>query len=200
MPDRALTLRVVDATELAEPYREALRPGRQVRDETGRTLRLPRYFYEIESWEQALEARLSSYFGAYEFLDVDVREAEPLQVFPRYLPCGVSLFAAVLDRFRQAVGETVRIAANGGYRSPSHALSTPASPHLWGAAADIYRIGGQFLDDVERIERFAAVARGVMPGAWTMPAGDEPGTAFDHLHVDLGHVLAVPRAEIVGDE
>lgn len=195
MVDVGPPLRVVDGLELPPPYREALRPGEQVQDTVGRWVQLPRYFYEVESWEAALETRISPHFGAFEFLDVDVREAEPLRGFPRYLPCAVVAFAAALERFRDAVGTTVRIAANGGYRSPSHALSVPTSPHLWGAAVDIYRIGNQYLDDLGRIERYGQTAREVVAGAWVRPAGDRPGTSFDHLHIDLGYLTLVPRPE-----
>lgn len=186
-------LRVVDATALEDRYREALRPGDLVEAGAGRIVQLPRFFYEIESWEAALASRLSPHFHAFEFLDTDLREALPLQTFPRYLPCAVVAFAAVLERFREAVGAPVRIAANGGYRSPSHPLSAPGSPHLWGAAANIYRVGGEYLDDLDRIRRFARTAEEAMPGVWVRPVGDEPGTSFDHLHIDLGFLTLVPR-------
>ncbi|HUG41391.1 MAG TPA: hypothetical protein VMM12_12965 [Longimicrobiales bacterium] len=193
MSESVRGLRVVDALELAGPYREALRPGELVRDGAGRAVQLPRYFYEVPTWEAALDTWLSPHFGAFEFLDVDVREAEPLRAFPRYLPCAVVAFAAVLERFREAAGAPVRIAANGGYRSPSHALSRDRSPHLWGAAADIYRIGGDYLDDPERIRRYAELAERAVPGAWARPTGTDPASAFDHLHLDLGYLTRVPR-------
>jgi hypothetical protein len=195
MADVGPKLKVVDGLRLPEDTRAALRPGEPVKDSTGRTVHLPRYFYEVESWDAAVETRISEHFGAFEFLDVDLREAEPLRGFPRYLPCGVVAFAAALDRFRDAVGAPVRIAANGGYRSPSHRLSVPTSPHLWGAAADIYRIGGTLLDDLGRIERYGTTARAAIAGAWVRPMGDRPGTSFDHLHVDLGYLTMVPRPE-----
>lgn len=184
-------LPVVDGLDLPGPYRDALRPGELVPGGRGHR-RLPRYFYEIGSWEIALETRISPHFGAYELLDVDVREAEPLCGFPRYLPCAVVLLAAALEQLRAAVGATVRIAANGGYRSPSHAGTRPGSPHCWGTAADVYRIGDEYLDSEERIERYRAVARS-LPGAWVRPYGDEEGGAFDHLHVDWGFGTLVPR-------
>lgn len=193
-------LRVVDGVSLPEPYRTALRPGDLVEAGAGRMVQLPRFFFEIESWEAALETELSPHFHAFEFLDTDLREAQPLQTFPRYLPCAVVAFAAVLERFREAVGAPVRIAANGGYRSPAHALSAPASPHLWGAAADIYRVGGDYLDDLDRIGRLADVARSELPGVWVRPVGDEPGASFDHLHIDLGFLTLVPRAGHLEEE
>lgn len=190
-------LAVVDGLELGPAYREALRPGELVRDGAGRAVQLPRYFYEVRTWEAALATGLAPHFGAFEFLDVDVREAEPLRAFPRYLPCAVVAFAAALERFRDAVGAPVRIAANGGYRSPSHAQSRESSPHLWGAAADIYRIGGEYLDDPERIRRYAELARRTISGVWVRPVGADRESAFDHLHLDLGYLTLVPRAERV---
>lgn len=187
--------RVVDGCTLPAKYREALRPGEWVDDAVGRPVQLPRYFVEIESWDAALETALSPHFHAFEFLDTDLREAPPLQSFPRYLPCAVVAFAAALERFREVVGGPVRIAANGGYRSPGHALSAPTSPHLWGAAADIYRVGGDYLDDLDRIRRYAAVAEEAVAGVWVRPVGDEPGESFDHLHLDLGYLTLVPRSE-----
>jgi hypothetical protein len=195
MADVGPGLRIVDAQDLGTAYRTALRPGEVVEHPGGRKVGLPRYFYEIPSWDAALEARISKHFGVFEFLDTDLREAEPLSDYPRYLPCAVVAFAAALERFRDAVGTTVRIAANGGYRSPSHALSVDTSPHLWGAAADIYRIGDDYLDDLDRIDRYARIAREAVPGVWVRPSGDEPGTSFDHLHLDLGYLTLVPRPE-----
>lgn len=186
-------LRVVDGCSLDPPYREALRPGERVEEAGERGVRLPRYFFEIASWQEALDTPFTEHFHAFEFLDTDLREAKVLQTFPRYLPCAVVAFAAALEQFRAAVGGPVRIAANGGYRSPSHALSLPTSPHLWGAAADVYRIGRDYLDDLDRIRHYAGIARQAMPGVWVRPVGDEPGTSFDHLHVDLGYLSRVPR-------
>jgi hypothetical protein len=194
MAECVRALKLVDGLELPRAHRAALRPGERVRDATGRTVHLPRYFYEVPTWDAALGTELAPHFGAFEFLDVDVREAEPLREFPRYLPCAVVAFAAALERFRSAVGAPVRIAANGGYRSPSHALSVPASRHLWGSAADIYRVGGDYLDDAERIRRYADVARRSVPGVWVRPVGEGPGCAFDHLHLDLGYLTLVPGA------
>ena len=195
MTDMARALKVVDGCGLPAEVREALRPGEAVAHPDGHELRLPRYFFEVRTWEEAVEARLSRYFGAFEFLDVDLREADAVAGFPRYLPYGVVAFASTLDRLREALGEPMRIAANGGYRSPSHALSSDTSPHLWGAAADIYRIGSEYMDDPARIERYGRMARETIPGLWVRPAGDEPGLAFDHLHIDLGYLTAVPRSE-----
>lgn len=195
MADVGPQLRIVDGQTLGPATRAALRPGEVVDHPAGRKVQLPRYFYEVPSWDAALETPISKHFGVFEFLDTDLREAEPLSDYPRYLPCAVVAFAAALERFRSRVGTTIRIAANGGYRSPSHALSVDTSPHLWAAAADIYRIGDDYMDDLDRIDRYGSIARAAVPGVWVRPSGDEPGRSFDHLHLDLGYLTLVPRPE-----
>lgn len=184
---------VVDALRLPLPLRDALRPAATLCDRRGITHRLPQFFYEVASWDQAMQTQLSPNFGLWEFIQTDVREAEVLRGFPRYVPCAVTLLAAALERFRSAVGTFVRIAANGGYRSPSHRVNVGATTHAWGAAANIYMIGDAMLDSREAIERFAAIARTALPGAWTRPYGTAVGGTMDHLHLDLGYVLVVPR-------
>jgi hypothetical protein len=194
MPEtQTASLRIVDGYRLLRAHREALMPGGFLRDAAGTGRQLPRYFYEVPSWQAALELELAPHFHMWEFLHIDVREAEVLRFFPRYVPCAVTLTALVLEHLRQAVGEPVRIAANGGYRSPHHALTTRASTHCWGTAVNIYRIGDEYLDSRERIEYYADVAREVLPGAWVRPYGEDCGLADDHLHVDLGYVVAVPH-------
>jgi hypothetical protein len=186
-------LSIVDGLRLEKPLRDALLPDRIVTDDAGNARRLPRYFYEIPSWEQAMNIQLSQSFALWEFIQTDIREAAPLRGFPRYVPCTITMLALCLDRFREACGTFVHISANGGYRSPRHALSANATPHSWGTAVNIYRIGDVFLDDRESIERFAALARQTLPGAWTRPFGSSRGQTDDHLHVDLGYVLAMPH-------
>ncbi len=182
-------LELVDATTLGDDLRAALRPGETLEDEAGRARRLPRFFYEVESKKAAESVELAPGFHLIEFLRTDVREAEPLRGWPRYVPCAVTHLAAALSVFRQRVDTYVHIAANGGYRSPGHALTRHASPHCWGTAADIYRVGDDFLDTEETIERYAEIAREVLPAAWVRPYAP----ADDHLHLDLGYVLVVPR-------
>jgi hypothetical protein len=164
-----------------------------MRDAEGRARRLPRFFYRVESWEQALETQLTPHFGLWELLDVDVREAECMRMFPRYVPCAIALLATHLEVFREEVGAVMRIAANGGYRSPAHALSRRASPHCWGAAANIYRIGDELMDSRDKIEKFTRLARRVLPGVWARPFGAGEGFAFDHVHLDLGYTTVVPH-------
>lgn len=193
MPEvRTLGLRVVDGRRLTAEYREVLDPGGTLRDAHGQPRQLPRHYYEVCSWDEAREAQLTPNFALWEFIHVDVREAEPLRTFPRYVPCAVTLLALALERFREAVGTFVHIAANGGYRSPAHALTCRASLHCWGTAADIYRIGDDYLDTPELIERYADVARQAIPGVATNPVGHGPSETDDHLHLDIGYVLSVP--------
>lgn len=186
-------LRVVDGLRLEKDVRDALLPGRTMRDDSGRECRLPRYFYEIPNWTSATDLRLSPSFALSEFIQTDVREAPALHAFPRYVPCAVTLTALCLERFRTAVGTYVHIAANGGYRSPRHALSRDATPHNWGTAVNIYRIGDVLLDDRDAIERYATLARQELPGVWIRPFGRQRGQTDDHLHLDFGYVTSTPR-------
>jgi hypothetical protein len=189
-------LPVVDGLTLPALHRELLRPGELVRAADGEIHRLPRYFYEVDTWAVALTTQLSPNFGLWEFMDVDLRERSPLRLFPRYVPCAVGVLAAALEGVRLDVGAPVRIAANGGYRSPSHGSGFGAgSPHCWAAAADIYRIGTDLLDAPDRLERYAAVTRRALPFAWIRPGVGEAGPWDDHLHVDLGYVTVVPRGQ-----
>lgn len=186
-------LPVVDALRLPFSLRDALRPAATLCDRSGTAHRLPQLFYEVSSWDQAMHTQLSPNFGLWEFIQTDVREAEALRGFPRYVPCAVTLMAAALERFRTAVGTFVRIAANGGYRSPSHGVNVGATTHAWGAAANIFMVGDVMLDNREAVDRFAAIARSALPGAWTRPYGTSAGETADHLHLDLGYVIVVPR-------
>jgi hypothetical protein len=190
---RARTLRIVDGFRVDKGRRDALMPGGVLRDRDGRTRQLPRYFYEVESWSAALEQELAPHFNMWEFIHTDVREVEALRFFPRYVPCAVTLTAAMLERFRDAVGEPVRVAANGGYRSPHHQLTSHASTHCWASAVNIYRIGDEYLDRRERLEHYAEIARDVLPGVWIRPIGEDQGFSDDHLHLDFGYVVAVPH-------
>jgi len=190
----ALPLPIVDGLELAAPHRSLLNPDAIVRDSHGRTRRLPRFFYAIDSWAAALDIQLTEHFALWEFIDVDLHEPVPLRRFPRYVPCAVTLLAAHLEVLRLELGAPVHIAANGGYRSSSHARSTPGSPHAWGTAANVYRVGDTYLDDRESIERVSAIANRLLPAMRIRGYGSAPGCADDHLHLDLGYVTAVPGA------
>lgn len=192
-------LKVVDGLALDASLRLALRPGETLRCRDGRARRLPRWFYEIGSWEEALETPLSPNFEVWEFLNVDVREAELLRTrWPRYVPCAVSLLAAHLELFRMEVGTYVHVAANGGYRSPAHALSTHASTHCWGTAVNLYRVGDDWLDDERTIRKYQRTLRKLLPGAFVRPYGSAVAQADDHLHLDLGWTVVTPHG--AGDD
>ena len=193
-------LTVVDGLALGERYRRALRPAEMMRDRQGRSRRLPRFFYEIDSRRTAQETKLTPHFSLWEFISVDVRESEALRGFPKFIPCAVALLAAELQLLRQEVGTFIHIAANGGYRSPAHALSHYASPHNWATAVNIYRIGDDYLDEQEKIERYGRQAARLLPGAWVRPYGHNVGYADDHVHLDLGYVTVVPRDAAGEDE
>jgi hypothetical protein len=188
------TLKVVDAFDLEDEVRALLKPGEMVRDAQGRRHRLPRYFYEIPTRETAVALRLTHHFGLNELLLTDLKEAPRLQEFPRYIPCAVRLLAFYLQQFRDAAGASVHIAVNGGYRSPAHKLSENASLHMWGTAADIYRIGTTILKTKETIEKYNDLAEDVSDEITVLPYGHASGThADDHLHLDLGYITLIPR-------
>ena len=191
-----LPLPLVLARDLADDVRQVLRPGESLLDRAGVAHVLPSSFLRVDAWSQARETLLTPHFALSELVGVDVREAPPLRGFPRYVPCALLLLAAGLELFRLEVGTTVHVAANGGYRSPGHALSRHASRHCWGTAANIYRIGDTYLDTREEIEKFAAIARRVIPGVWVRPYGPGDGEADDHLHVDLGYTVFDPVPDV----
>lgn len=193
MPE-AGALEVVDGLALPEDLRSVLRPGELVRGRDGFTRRLPRWFYRVDSWDEAVKLSLTPYFKLWEFIDVDVREHWQLRMDgPRYVPMGVTALAAALDLFRQKVDTYVHISANGGYRSPSHRLSRFASVHCWGVAVNLYRVGDDWLDSREKIEKYAAVAREAFPAFTVLPYGSEIGHTDDHLHLDLGYLTVAPH-------
>ena len=187
-----MTLPVVDALDLPEPHRLLLRPGELMPTRNGGCHRLPRFFYAVESATVAVSTQLTPHFALWEFIEVDLREPALLRAYPRYVPCAVTVLAMALEVFRTEVGAPVRIAANGGYRSPAHAHSASGSPHCWGTAANIYSIGSEYVDSQERIARYAEQALRALPACWTRPYGSTAGQADDHLHLDLGYVTVVP--------
>jgi hypothetical protein len=188
-----IPLRIVDARRLDRAMRDVLQPGGLLSDRAGRAHQLPRYFYEVTSWDEAHSLQLTKHFTLSEFIQNDLHEAAPLRGFPRYVPCAVTLLALALEHFRVRVDDYVHISANGGYRSPAHALSTLATPHSWGTAVNIYKIGDRLLDDRETLERYAELAVDAMPGVYVRPFGTTLGFTDDHLHLDFGYVVMVPR-------
>ena len=187
-------LKVVDAFDLDDELRGILKPGEMVRDGQGRRHRLPRYFYEIPSKEVAMTTRLTTHFGINEFILSDLKEAERLNDFPRYVPCAIRILAFYLEQFRAACGASVHVAVNGGYRSPSHKLAHNATPHMWGTAADIYRIGKDILKTKEAIDKYNEIAEELSDEITVLPYGHVTGkNADDHVHLDLGYITLVPR-------
>jgi hypothetical protein len=190
----ARALKVVDAFDLDDELRAALKPGEMVRDAEGRRHRLPRYFYEIPSHEVASETRLTAHFGLNEFILTDLKESPRLQQWPRYVPCAVRILAFYLEQFRSAVGASIHIAVNGGYRSPAHKLSQNATAHMWGTAADIYRIGSTIVKTKEQIEKYNDIAEDLSDDVHVLPYGHITGkNADDHVHLDLGFITLIPR-------
>src|SRR5437763_13888969 len=156
---RTEALRAIDGLRLSEEYRTLLRPAETETDVLGNVHRLPRFFYEISSWQEAQETRLAPHFTLAELMLVDCREATLLLTqFPHYVPCAIVVLARFLEDFRREVDAPVFISANGGYRSPAHSSNKGVSLHNWGTAADIYRVGDTYLDDEKSIARYAEIA------------------------------------------
>jgi hypothetical protein len=191
---RSEFLRPIDGLRLVEEYRALLRPGESEAGATGIVHRLPRFFYEIGSWEKAQEVRLAPHFTLAELMLVDCREARLLlSQFPHYVPCAILLLARFLEDFRREVDAPVFISANGGYRSPAHQIGGAKSIHAWGTAANIYRIGDTFLCEARSIEKYRTFAASLSPAVFVRPFGSERGQTNDHLHIDLGFASLTPR-------
>jgi hypothetical protein len=187
-------LRPIDGLCLAEEYRALLRPGETEAGANGTVHRLPRFFYEIGSWEEAHEIRLAPHFTLAELMLVDCREARfLLSQFPHYVPCAILLLARFLEDFRREVDAPVFISANGGYRSPAHQIGGAKSIHAWGTAANIHRIGDTFVGDTKSIEKYRTIAASLSSAVFVRPFGPEKGQTSDHLHIDLGYVKLTPR-------
>ena len=187
-------LRPIDGLRLAEEYRALLRPGESKSGANGTVHRLPRFFYEIGSWEEAHEIRLAPHFTLAELMLVDCREARLLlSQFPHYVPCAILLLARFLEDFRREVDAPVFVSANGGYRSPAHQIGGAKSIHAWGTAANIYRIGDTFLSDTRSTEKYRTIAASLGPAVFVRPFGREKGQTSDHLHIDLGYANLTPR-------
>jgi len=190
----AEVLRGIDGLNLPEEYRALLRPGEAETDLDGNVHHLPRFFYEIRSWEEAHEVRLAPHFKLAELMLVDCREAGPLlREFPHYVPCAIVLLGRFLEDFRREVDAPVFISANGGYRSPAHQIGGAKSIHAWGTAANVYRVGDTFLYDAKSIEKYGAIAASLSAAVFVRPFGPEQGKTDDHLHIDLGFASLTPR-------
>jgi len=190
----AQAFRAIDGLKLPAEHRALLRPGESESDSRGNIHHLPRFFYEVASWQEAHEIRLAPHFKLAELMTVDCREAEPLlREFPHYVPCAIVLLARFLEDFRREVDAPVFVSANGGYRSPAHEIGGAKSIHAWGTAADIYRVGDTFLDDTKSIERYGAIASSLNRAVLVRSFGSGAGETDDHLHLDLGFLTLIPR-------
>ena len=143
------------AARSTRPARAARRRARS-RTGTAGAHRLPRFFYEVDSWQTARHAAVRA-LHALEFMTLDVREAAGAAHLPALRPVRGHAAGRAPRALPRSGRDLVHIAANGGYRTPAHGLSRYASPHCWGTAANIYRIGDDLLDSQERIERYAKV-------------------------------------------
>jgi len=109
--------RAIDGLKLPAEHRALLRPGESESDSHENVHHLPRFFYEVASWQEAHEVRLAPHFKLAELMTVDCREAEPLlREFPHYVPCAIILLARFLEDFRREVDAPIFVSANGGYR------------------------------------------------------------------------------------
>src|SRR5436305_9062523 len=144
----AKVLGAIDGLNLPEDYRALLRPGEAETDFRGNVYHLPRFFYEIGSWQEAHEIRLAPHFTLAELMLVDCREARLLlSQFPHYVACATVLLARFLEDFRREVDAPVFISANGGYRSPAHQIGGGKRVHDWGTAGCICRVGVSWVID-----------------------------------------------------
>src|ERR1044071_2363 len=183
-------LRAVDGLTLSAEHRAALRPGEPITDEQGKVHHLPRFFFEVPSWEEARSLGVAMHFNLAELMTVDCREADLLlRTFPHYVPCAILALARYLEDLRREVNAPVFVSANGGYRSPAHRSNKITSLHSWGTAADIYRIGDTYLDNEKSVERYGRIAASL--GAEVYVGSYNEGD--DHLKVDLGYLTLVPR-------
>ncbi|MDQ6861854.1 MAG: D-Ala-D-Ala carboxypeptidase family metallohydrolase [Verrucomicrobiota bacterium] len=186
----SVPLQVVDGGKLPAQQRVLLQPAQPVQDKDGNVHHLPRFFYSVASWTDAHAVKLAEHFKLAELMMVDCREADVLfREFPHYVPCAITLLAGFLEGFRRAVESPVFVSANGGYRSPAHRRNLAKSTHCWGTAADIYRVGDNYLDNEKTIARYAGIAESLGMQVYVRPHthGD------DHLHIDLGYVTVTPR-------
>jgi len=192
-------LEIVDGLKFSEELKSVYCPDAEMKDRDGNARKLPRYFYKVPEWDVALHTQLTAHFDLWEFMMCDYKEHPIAAKYPRYIPCAVTLLATALEAVRAEFNSYVHVAANGGYRSPSHQLSTYASPHCWATAVNIYRIADEYLEDQEKIEKYKRVAERAVKGLWARPYGSAVGFTDDQLHLDLGYSHFIPSS-IGGEE
>ena len=134
-------LKVVDAFDLEPDVRALLKPARDGRRTSrGGGTGCRATSTRSPPTRRRADIRLTPHFGLNEFLLVDLKEAQRLRSYPRYVPCAV-----------RAPRLLPRAAARGGGRPAAHrrqrrlplaraqARRRAPRPHMWGTAADLYR-------------------------------------------------------------
>jgi hypothetical protein len=193
-------MKIVDGLSLPKPQRDCLRPGDLLQDGCGETHRLPRFFYEVPSWDEAKQFKLTVNFTLAELILVDCRESRALfRHPPLYVPCAVTVLGRYLQEFRN------RVEAPGlrqrEWRLPIARASMGSQPARWsrqrsslGGGRRIF-IGSVTPGSMRRspIERHARIAQGIGPEVFVRSFGCGAGETDDHLHLDLGFVTLMPH-------
>ena len=100
-------------------------------------------------------------------------------------------------RPEKVFGDPSRLVRRRMIRRTGKSFQSPAggatSIHAWGTAANIYRVGDTFLNDVRSIGKYGAIAASLSPAVFVRPFGLERGQTNDHLHIDLGFASLTPR-------
>src|SRR5207247_10491498 len=113
-------LRAVDGLDLPDEYRGLLRPGEAETDFRGNVHHLPRFFYEIRSWQEAHAVRLAPHSKLAELILAACSEAGPLlRQFPHYVPSSIALLARVLQDSRSHSHAPVLVRPTRAYPSTS---------------------------------------------------------------------------------
>ena len=148
--------------------------------EDGALHHLPRFFFEVPSWEEA--HRCASRSLCLSELITSIR-AKPICSCtpPSLVPCAI-LALARISRFPPRNGRAGVYHANGGYRLLPTGQSRRVL-HNWGTARTFIASGDIYLNDEKSITRHASIAR---RSARRFLSGPKDGD--DHLQVDLGYL------------
>ena len=193
-------LPIVDGLELDAPVRSLLMPGVPVRDSHARLRRLPRFFYAVESWNVALETQADAAFrdvGVHGRRSVRAGAAAPVSRATCRAPSRRSPRISRCCASRSARRFTSPPTADIDRRRT--ASRSPGSPHCWGTAANIYRIGDRVSRRARRDRKVRGARDRSAAGAARAAVRAGPGCVDDHVHLDLGYVTAVP-ADAAGEE
>ena len=72
-PTKTAVSKIVDGLSLSTQHRALLRPGELLPDTRGGVHRLPRFFYEIASWDEAKTTKLTPHFTLAELMTRGLR-------------------------------------------------------------------------------------------------------------------------------